>query len=107
MDQKKLPSTILKIARDYSRVLRKHYPLEKIVVFGSYAKGTAQPWSDIDFAVVSQSLGEDTHDERVALSKISRNIDARIESHPFTPQEFEDPWNPLAVEIQKTGIIVV
>ena len=43
--------TILKILRQHKPELQKKYPIGKLGVFGSYARGDANEKSDIDIAV--------------------------------------------------------
>jgi predicted nucleotidyltransferase len=43
--------TILERLRSYKPVLQRKYPISRLGVFGSYARGTATENSDIDVAV--------------------------------------------------------
>lgn len=106
MAQQKLSSTIRKLVNAYLGIVAKTIPVDRMIVFGSYAKGNNKPWSDIDVAVVSRRLGRDPHTERVMLSRFVESIDSRIEPHPFSPEDFADPWDPLAAEIRRYGIEV-
>jgi uncharacterized protein len=81
-------------------------PIEAAYLFGSYAKGRAKEWSDIDVAVISPNLSDDRFEERVRLSKISSRIDSRIEPVPFRPDTFVDE-DPLVWEIKKEGIPIL
>lgn len=47
-----------KILDDYTTRLKDQIKLDKIVLFGSYAKGLAHNYSDIDLLVVSDALPE-------------------------------------------------
>jgi proline iminopeptidase len=44
--------------RAMAHVFRRHPAIERVLIFGSRAKGTAKPWSDIDLAVVAPTMGE-------------------------------------------------
>ncbi|GAI18971.1 unnamed protein product [marine sediment metagenome] len=55
----------------------------------------------IDIAVVD-SFGGDIVDIFSLLLKLRRNIDIRIEPHPFEVKDFNDS-NPFACEIIRTG----
>lgn len=81
-------------------------PVDKMILFGSYAKGTAKKWSDVDVCVVSPTFGKDTYDERILLMRLTHGIDDMIEPHPFSPKDLADPWDPLASEIRKYGVVV-
>jgi predicted nucleotidyltransferase len=56
-------------------------PVEAAYLFGSYAKGRAREWSDIDIAVISSNLSDDRFEERIRLSKISSRIDSRRDTY--------------------------
>lgn len=75
-------------------------------LFGSYAKGTENRWSDIDIAIVSRDFTDDRFQERVRLTLMSYDIDSRIEPVPFRPENFIDE-DPLAYEIKRTGLPLV
>lgn len=75
-------------------------------IFGSYAKGGAKSYSDIDVCIVSPNLGHDFIDEMVKLNTISHMIDSRIEAIPFNEERLNDPCDPLAFEIRKYGILL-
>ncbi len=76
-------------------------------IFGSLIKGNFNEWSDIDVAIVSGSLSGDIFDDRVLLMKLRRDIDLRIEPHPFLPDEWNDDTNPFINEIKKNGEKIV
>lgn len=95
--------SILKIVKIYLSYLEEEkYNIEKAFLFGSYVKGNFHEDSDIDIAVVMKNLS-DSFDMRIELMKLRRNIDLRIEPHPFDEKEFNDN-DPLAYEIITTGI---
>lgn len=93
--------------RRYAKVLRnKGIAYESLIVFGSSAKGTAKPWSDVDVCVVSHQFGQNRFVDRVRLMKLTDDDTINIEPHPFSPEELADPWDPLAAEIRRYGIDV-
>ncbi|TSC92401.1 MAG: DNA polymerase beta domain-containing protein [Candidatus Berkelbacteria bacterium Licking1014_85] len=103
--KKVLDQSVKTRAKKYRDLLEKSgVKIKTLYVFGSYAKGKARKWSDIDVAVVSSDFKSDRHDERVRLMDYSDQIDDFIEPHPFTPEEFEDKYYPLAREVKRTGI---
>lgn len=79
-------------------------PVSQAYLFGSYAKGNATQYSDIDVCVVSSTFGNDYIQEMVDLRKISLQVDSRIEPIPFHPRDMSDPFSSLATEIQKYNI---
>ncbi len=99
-----LADTPKNLIKKYRRVLIKAgIPVEKMILFGSYAKGTAKPWSDIDVCVISSTFGKNPYNERVKLLNLTGSVEAMIEPHPFNPDDLTDPWNSLASEIRAYG----
>lgn len=80
--------------------------VKKAFLFGSYAKGKPKSYSDIDVCIISPSFGNDFVEEIVKLGKISHKIDSRIEPIPFNPERLNDPYDPLAFEVRKNGILL-
>lgn len=96
------------IVSRYAKSLKDiNYPFSAIYLFGSQAKGTANKWSDIDVAVVSNKLKRNYDKNKFTLWNTRMDIDIRIEPHGFTEDDFKDNSNPLAYEIKKTGIRVI
>ena len=81
-------------------------PVEKLVIFGSYAKNTEKAGSDIDVAVISPSFGNDLIDEMQFLFKQRMTVDALIEPYPLSPDEFKNGFSPILSEIKKYGVQV-
>jgi hypothetical protein len=54
-------------------------PARHIVLYGSYAKGTARPDSDIDIAVIVDKVEGDYLDQQAKLYRLRRSVDLRIE----------------------------
>lgn len=109
MDQKTiLADTPVNLIKKYRLVLQAHgIPIEKMILFGSHAKGTAKPWSDVDVCVVSPVFGKNGYDEMVRLMNLTSSVEDMIEPHPYNAQNLEDPWDPLAYEIRTYGKIIV
>ncbi len=92
----------IKIAERYVGAINQKFPIEKAILFGSFAKGTHHNDSDIDLAIVFNSV-EDIIDRQIELMKLRSNNDLLIEPHPFTTIDF-NMSNPMVYEILKTGI---
>ena len=75
-------------------------------IFGSYARGQADKWSDIDVAVVSPQISTDRFEERIRLTELAINIDDRLEPLPFNIDSFVDS-DPLVRKIKTEGIAVI
>lgn len=91
--------------KSYSNDLKSaNIPYSKLIIFGSHAKGTAKPWSDIDLCVVSDAFSDDLHGEMVRLLKIRSNDSLDIEPHPMRSEDLDNPWDPLSREIKIHGV---
>ena len=95
-----------KIVRVFLDEIQKRYHVDSAYLFGSYARGTQDRWSDIDLAVVSPDFSEDLFEERMVLMRLAYEIDERIEPKPFRPDTFK-PIDPLVHEIQKHGVKLI
>ena len=93
------------IKKYYSILLREGLPVEKILLFGSYAKNKQKKDSDIDLAVVLRKFSIDKFNTRLELMKYTREFEEVIEPHPFLSSEFEES-DPFVSEILRTGEII-
>jgi predicted nucleotidyltransferase len=85
----------------YSTLLKDYFPLEKVYLFGSYAKDSYRADSDIDVAIVVSHIEGDYFSIHPLLWKLRRQIDDRIE--PILIERDRDNTGFLS-EIQKHGI---
>lgn len=92
----------IKIAKRYLNQIAKKYPIENAIIFGSFAKGTNNPDSDIDLAIIFKSI-DDLIDMQIELLTMRSDDDLIIEPHPFAKEDFNIS-NPMADEIIKNGI---
>ncbi|NJK94896.1 MAG: nucleotidyltransferase domain-containing protein [Bacteroidales bacterium] len=88
---------------DYKILLTKHFDLDKLILFGSYAKGSQREDSDIDVAVIVNSIDKDFFSYAPLLWRLRRNIDDRIE--PILIDKHHDESGFLS-EIIKTGLVI-
>jgi predicted nucleotidyltransferase len=79
--------------------------IEKIILFGSYARGAGGEWSDIDIAIVSPEFSGIPFYDRKMLNPFILKVDTRIEPHPFKPEDFTED-NGFVSEILKNGVEV-
>ncbi|MFH7320146.1 nucleotidyltransferase domain-containing protein [Desulfurivibrio sp. D14AmB] len=83
-------------------LLKNRIAVWRLYLFGSRAKGMAQENSDIDLAVFWDRDEIDGFDEDVALMRLTRDVDLRIEPHSFSRKDFDNP-DPFVREILATG----
>lgn len=99
MDKK----TVIKRVKKYADTVKKNFPVKKIILYGSYAKGTPREDSDIDVAVILESVDDDFLKSETKLFRLKRDIDPRIE--PILLEEKNDKSGFLE-EILKIGEII-
>lgn len=87
----------------YVDLVRDYFPVQKAILYGSYAKGTAREYSDIDVAVIVDKI-DDILESEYKLFELRRDIDEMIEPLIFEANS-SDPSGFLA-EIQKTGEVI-
>lgn len=101
-------AAVLEIIVRFEKILHaKRIEVERIVLFGSYAKGTAHEGSDIDLIVVSPSFEGKNHWERIEiLSDAIYDLWAPVEAVAITPKEWEE-GDKLVVLFAREGEVVV
>ncbi len=92
---------VIKKLKQYKKLLSKHMTFEDLILYGSYAKGNAREDSDVDVAIVVNTLSGDYFSTRPLLWKIRREVDDRIE--PVLIDKNHDESGFLS-EIMKKGI---
>lgn len=97
MDKKDAISLVQK----YATAIQSKFNFNRIILFGSYAKGNFHEDSDIDIAIIFDDYSN-LLDMQLELMRLRRKIDSRIEPHPFRESEFVSS-NPLVYEILKHG----
>lgn len=100
--------TIMKILEEYRVSLENAgISIDKIILYGSYAKGNPREESDIDVAVISRNFGKDKIEEGMLLFRIAGEVDPRIEPVPISLESYEnDTWIPLIYEVRKNGLTI-
>lgn len=94
---------IIEKTREYSdRVVDFIHP-KMVVLYGSYAQGIANEDSDIDIAVICDSIGDDFLEKSHQLFILRRGIDSRIEPVLL---ERENDKSGFYEEILKTGKVI-
>ena len=91
------------IAVDYANEVRDTLPVDKVILFGSYANGTATELSDVDIAFFFRNYnGKTRFDIGLQLLKLCRRYKAYFEPLVFETVEIER-GNPFVKEILRTG----
>lgn len=98
-DREKLVGEIKKLAQK----LKSTFPIEKIYLYGSFARGEIHEGSDIDLLIIGDF--RERFFERIGL--ILDLTDLPIEPLVYTREEFQElraSQNPFIEEILRTGV---
>lgn len=92
----------IKIAKEFSKKLRKKFNIQKLLLFGSRARGDNLKNSDFDFIIVSKDFEKKRFILRASDLYDYWDQKVDIESLCYTPEEFERKKKQLG--IVKTAI---
>lgn len=65
------------------------FPVKRMILFGSHARGDALRESDVDLLIISQAFGKISVPRRRMLLEESWKNKEPIETLPYTSEEFE------------------
>lgn len=86
--------SILQDVKKYIDELKKNgFPVQRVLLFGSWASGMAGEESDVDIALISHVFTGDRFEDRRKIVPLRRSINSRIEPLPFTLQDFNEGGN--------------
>lgn len=102
-----IPNNIKLLLDKYLLLLDKsNVKLRNAYLFGSYASGKFNEFSDIDIAIVSDTFEGIRIKDKDKIRRLTLSISSKLEVLPFSPSDFSKS-NPLAKEIMETGIRLV
>ncbi len=95
-------------AKEFVALIKKNgIDVSEAYLFGSIIKDEQQVDSDIDIAIVSKHFDGVTYYDIRKVSKYRREIDLRIELHPFSFREIAEEPPLFFYEIQNKGISLI
>ena len=101
-----IESLVFKKVQSFLEKLRlTGFHISKAYIFGSYANGKEDQWSDIDVAIISPQISNDRFEERIRLTELAVSIDDRIEPLPFNLENFNDD-DPFVRQIKMEGVVI-
>jgi predicted nucleotidyltransferase len=100
--------TVIDAVNSYVADVKNAMPIDRVFLFGSYAKGTATEYSDVDLCFFSRSFEEQYSIDVLArlLGMTHKYMNVFIEPHVFPTSELEND-NPFVKEILRTGREIV
>lgn len=98
---------VIENLKGYIKLLEKNkYPIKTAILFGSYANGRYNEWSDIDVLLVSDAFEGERFNDKDKIRKITLSYDYNISPHPYNTRDF-DSTNLFLKEIISTGIKLI
>ncbi|MEW5768560.1 MAG: nucleotidyltransferase domain-containing protein [bacterium] len=86
----------------------KKYKPEKVIFFGSYARGEIDEYSDLDFVVIKKTKKRFIR-RLIEVAKLIDNDLGQVDVFVYTPEEFQRmvEWeNPFIENVLKEGRVV-
>jgi len=101
-------NAVIKTVRNYAKEINKTgINLRRVILFGSFAKGTQHEWSDIDVALVADDFTGVGILDTPRFSRINlQSPYIRIEPRTYPTDYFQES-DPFIEEIKKTGIEII
>ena len=96
-------SYVIECVRSFAERARQSMDVRQVILFGSYARGTATDDSDIDVAVITDTQATDWLEASAHLFRLRRDINLSIE--PVLIDSSSDRSGFLD-EIRRTGELV-
>ena len=100
-------AAVINKIRKYIKALEKNITIYKVILYGSWANGKPDEFSNIDLAIFSPDFGKHKLKELQLLSKLSWKIDESIEAIPYSSNILltQNPLN-FVHKIITTGEII-
>ena len=105
MDRKRI-----EVIMPYLKKVRKEFKPDRIILFGSRARGDFKKDSDYDILIVAKKFkGINGYDRSVAAYHLKRNIPVAIDIICLTPAEFEKKRKEIGIvqEAVKEGVKLI
>lgn len=103
MDKKR---DLIQSLRYFRRTVDSEIPINKMIFFGSFARGKPHKWSDIDLIIVSSKFRRIKSFKRARRLYDHWNLDYPVDFLCFTPEEFNNLRKHFSIVSQalKEGI---
>ncbi|MBI5300415.1 MAG: nucleotidyltransferase domain-containing protein [Deltaproteobacteria bacterium] len=104
----KTKNQVISIVRRYVGEVAKQYKVSKVILFGSYATGSAKSHSDIDLVIVSPDFRKKSEMEILEnLSRIAAKVSPLLEVLAMTPEDLKSPDpRSFSYQVKRTGLSI-
>lgn len=102
-----IPAKVRDLIEKYLKALTENnIPIIQAILFGSYANGNYNDYSDIDIAIVSDIFEGNRINDRSKIRRITLSVSSDISVLPYRTQDFTED-DPFVKEIMATGVKIV
>lgn len=77
--------------------------IKKAILFGSQISGSADEWSDIDIALISDNFEGVRYKDKGKIRKITLSVSSLLSPLPYSTQDFSE-MDPFLEHIIATGV---
>jgi predicted nucleotidyltransferase len=102
-----------RIAREFAAELRQRLGdrIQKIILYGSRARGDFWEWSDFDFVVIIDPNGRSFHELHEEISTIAgetlNRTDLLISTQVLSPESWDyEKYGPWGLNVQEEGVLI-
>jgi predicted nucleotidyltransferase len=98
---------------DYRKALEKQFPgvIERMIIYGSKARGDSHPDSDIDILII---VPDSDSDLRLPIRRLGYRLAAVSEAVPSIMAYTHSEWNmqkqirlPLVEAVERDGVVII
>lgn len=101
-----VPSIVKQKIELFIRLLESNsIKIHRAVLFGSYASGNFNEWSDIDLALVSDDFTGNRFQDKISLIDLILEAGSDLSPVPFTVEDYKNSMFARD-EIEKKGIVM-
>jgi predicted nucleotidyltransferase len=104
----KTEAEIRQMVKEYVNELESIIKVQKVILYGSYASGRPNEWSDVDIAIISSDFeGMNRLERQELLASKHLNCSPYLEPLGYSLKEYENA-HPLTFlgEIKRTGKVI-
>ncbi|MBE9460288.1 nucleotidyltransferase domain-containing protein [Dyadobacter subterraneus] len=112
MSNRKVPESVARLTEEFVNQMGQLYGdrLDKVILYGSYARGDQHEDSDIDYLVVLNDEEIKTFKEISNLSPVTFELSLQysisVSAIPVTQSSFNQNWSPLYQNVHEDGIML-
>jgi len=96
--------SVLKLVNDFLLSISSQYKIKEVYLYGSFAKGTALEYSDIDIAIILSE--ECNHEKRFEIFSKAQSFSCELEPVVYSEEEFNEYATTLVSIIHKEGELI-